>query len=236
MAKTLYDYWFVQFDFPNAEGKPYKSSGGEMVYDEVLRREIPRGWEVKSLEEIIAVKDGTHDSPKYIESGFPLVTSKNLKSDGINFNETNKISESDFKSINLRSKVDTGDILFSMIGNIGTIYKVDESIVHFAIKNIALFKTSQTESFKNYLYQYLHSYDMQRYIPNVVSGSIQKFIGLTSLRQTPVLYNEKLIALFDQKTKPIYNKMQIGIKQNQELASLRDWLLPMLMNGQVKVE
>jgi type I restriction enzyme S subunit len=235
MAKTLYDYWFVQFDFPNADGKPYKASGGEMVYNEVLKREIPKGWEVKSLDKIIAVKDGTHDSPKYVEDGFHLVTSKNLKRSGIDFNETNKISELDFKSINLRSKVDTGDILFSMIGSIGVIYKVEEIKIDFAIKNVALFKTSQKEHLKNYIYQYLHSYDMQRYVPNVISGSIQKFIGLTSLRQTPVLFNEILIALFDEKTKEVFNKIEINIKQNQELASLRDWLLPMLMNGQVTV-
>ncbi|MDH0675147.1 restriction endonuclease subunit S [Empedobacter sp. GD03861] len=236
MAKTLYDYWFVQFDFPNEDNKPYKSSGGKMVLNETLKREIPEGWEVKRLEDIVEVKDGTHDSPKYItENGYPLVTSKNLKKSGIDFSETNKITKIDFDLINQRSKVDTGDILFSMIGNIGTIYKVEEEIVNFAIKNVALFKTSTKQSFKNYLYQYLHEYDMQRYIPNVISGSIQKFIALGSLRNSPILYHEPTIKKYTELSSSIYYRITLTQKQNQELVQLRDWLLPMLMNGQVTV-
>jgi hypothetical protein len=72
MAKTLYDYWFVQFDFPDDNGKPYKSSGGEMVYNETLKRDIPKGWGVKQLNQLITVKDGTHNSPRYVENGYPL--------------------------------------------------------------------------------------------------------------------------------------------------------------------
>lgn len=235
MAKTIYDYWFVQFDFPDANGKPYKSSGGKMVYNDVLKREVPEGWEVKSLSDLIEVKDGTHDSPKFVNNGFPLVTSKNLKKSGIDFRETNLISKRDFDNINLRSKVDTGDILFSMIGNIGTIYKIDEEKVDFAIKNVALFKTSKNNEFKNFLFQYLHSYDMLRYMPNVISGSIQKFIGLSSLRATPVLYNEEIIEKFRYTSESIYERIKVNTQQNQELFQLRDWLLPMLMNGQVSV-
>lgn len=236
MAKTLYDYWFVQFDFPNKEGKPYKSSGGKMKYNNILKREIPEGWEVMKLDEIIEVKDGTHDSPKYInENGYSLVTSKNLKKTGIDFSETNKISKIDFDLVNQRSKVDTGDILFSMIGSIGTIYKVEETVIEFAIKNVALFKTSQNLELKNFIYQYLHSYDMQRYLPNVISGSIQKFVGLGSLRNIPILFDLGIINLFNKESKSLFEKMNNIVQQNKELASLRDWLLPMLMNGQVKV-
>lgn len=236
MAKTLYDYWFVQFDFPDANGKPYKSSGGKMVWNETLKREIPEGWEVKKLSSLVEVKDGTHDSPKYIlGEGYPLITSKNLKKTGIDFTETNRISKFDFDLINQRSKVDTGDILFSMIGNIGTIYKIEEEIINFAIKNVALFKTSSNPLIKNYLFQYLHGYDMQRYVPNVISGSIQKFIALGSLRNTPILFKKAIIEEFNNISFSIYNKLKNNLRQNQELAQLRDWLLPMLMNGQVTV-
>ena len=240
MAKTLYDYWFVQFDFPivtsSGVEKPYKTSDGKMVYNETLKREIPEGWEVKRLDEIVEVKDGTHDSPKYIaDNGFPLVTSKNLKKSGIDFTETNKISKIDFDLINQRSEVNTGDILFSMIGNIGTIYKVEEIEIDFAIKKVALFKTSQNIVLKNYIFQYLHSYDMRSYLPNVISGSIQKFVALGSLRKTPILFSEDQINKFTKESQPIYERINNNIKQNQELSALRDWLLPMLMNGQVKV-
>ena len=92
MAKTLYDYWFVQFDFPNADGKPYKSSGGKMVYNEMLKREIPEGWEAKPVSEIIEVRDGTHDSPKPSEKGEYLITSKHLQPSGIDFSNAYFIS------------------------------------------------------------------------------------------------------------------------------------------------
>lgn len=235
MAKTLYDYWFVQFDFPNANGKPYKSSDGKMVFNEALKREIPEGWEVKEINEVIEVKDGTHDSPKSIDKGFKLITSKHLKLEGLDFDNANSISEEDYININKRSQVDSGDILFSMIGNIGTVYKVEEKIIDFAIKNVALYKTSEHQNLKNYIYTYLRGYDMQRYMGNVIAGSIQKFIGLGSLRKMPLMMDEKTISNFETKTKAIFNQINILKLENQKLSELRDWLLPMLMNGQVTV-
>jgi type I restriction enzyme S subunit len=236
MAKTLYDYWFVQFDFPDANGKPYKSSGGKMVYNAELKREIPEGWEVKIINKFIEVKDGTHDSPKPKERGFHLITSKNLLESGLDFENANLISEEDYTNINKRSKVETGDILFSMIGSIGVVYKVEENEIKFAVKNVALYKTSQKREYKNYIYQYLKSYDMQRYMGTVISGSIQKFIGLGSLRNMPFLFNKETVEKYIALTNPIYLKLNNIKKQNQQLSELRDWLLPMLMNGQVTVK
>jgi len=241
MAKLIYDYWFVQFDFPNPTtssgqaGKPYKSSGGKMVFNEELKREIPEGWEVKEINSMIDVKDGTHDSPKPKEEGYRLITSKHLKPEGLDFEKANYISEEDYIAINKRSQVDTGDILFSMIGNIGTVYKIEEEIIDFAIKNVALYKTSQHQDLKNYIYMFLKGHDMQRYMGNVISGSIQKFIGLGSLRKMPILFNQCLIDKFEIETKPIFKKSNNLKLQNQKLSELRDWLLPILMNGQVTV-
>lgn len=236
MAKTLYDYWFVQFDFPNEHGKPYKSSGGKMIWNEELKREVPVGWEVKNIDEIIPVKDGTHDSPKPKDKGYPLITSKNLKVGGLDFEGANLISEEDYASINIRSKVDTGDILFSMIGSVGDIYKIEEHEINFAIKNVALYKTSQKLEYKNYIYMYLRSCDMQRYMTNMIIGSIQKFLGLGVLRKMPIILNSEFILKYEQYTKNIFFKLNNIKIENQQLSSLRDWLLPMLMNGQVRVE
>ncbi len=236
MAKTLYDYWFVQFDFPDKNGKPYKTSGGKMVWNEELKREIPEGWEVEKIKSIIEVKDGTHDSPKPKSEGYRLITSKNLQVSGLDFDNANFISAEDYLSIIKRSNVETGDILFSMIGNIGTIYKIEEKEINFAIKNVALYKTSRMQDHKNYIYMFLKSIDMDRYMKNVISGSIQKFIGLNSLRETPILSNEVLIKKYNEITFSIFEKLENLKLENQKLAELRNWLLPMLMNGQVKVE
>ena len=235
MAKLIYDYWFVQFDFPDASGNPYKSSGGKMVYNQELKREIPEEWDVEIINNIIKVKDGTHDSPKPKDSGYPLITSKHLKPEGLGFDSANLISAEDYESVNKRSKVETGDILFSMIGSIGEIYKVDEQQINFAIKNVGLYKSSEKPEYINYIYMFLKSYDMQRYMGNVTSGSIQKFIGLGALRNMPILINDDLIKKFVLSTEHLFKKKTLIKLENQKLTQLRDWLLPMLMNGQVTV-
>ena len=233
LAKTIYDYWFLQFDFPNEEGKPYKSSGGKMVWNDELKRAIPEGWEVKAVSKIIEVKDGTHDSPKYTDKGKYLITSKHLTNSGIDFKSANFITEEDFSAINQRSQVDTGDILFSMIGAVGTVYRIDEEHIDFAIKNVALYKTSQDSLFFNYLYMTLKSELMDAYIANTMAGSIQKFMSLGSLRTMPIIYDAKVIEKYQKHTKDIFSQMTNIKRENQELISLRDFLLPMLMNGQV---
>ena len=207
-----------------------------MVWNGELKREVPERWQVRTMNSIVEVKDGTHDSPKSKSEGYPLITSKNLKVEGLDFENANLISEEDYLSISKRSKVDTGDILFSMIGNIGTIYKVEEKEIDFAIKNVALYKTSQKSECKNYIYMFLKSIDMNRYMTNVISGSIQKFIGLNSIRSTPILFNENYIKQYDELTNSIFLKLENLKLENQKLTELRDWLLPMMMNGQVKVK
>ena len=235
MAKQLYDYWFVQFDFPNEEGKPYKSSGGAMVWNEKLKREIPTSFDVKSLSEIIEVKDGTHDSPKPQDNGYFLLTSKHLTERGLDYASAYKISKEDYESINKRSKVDTNDILFSMIGTIGNSYFVEETKINFAIKNMALFKTSAKRWFSEYMYLYLSSCDYKHYEGNSLSGSIQKFVPLRTLRDMPILYHEDIIKVFAKEVRNIITMMVNLRKENIELTKQRDELLPLLMNGQASV-
>ena len=236
MAKQLYDYWFVQFDFPNEEGKPYKSSGGKMVWNEQLKRAIPEGWEVKNLNDIVKVKDGTHDSPKQQNEGYFLITSKHLLSTGIDFKTAYYISMEDYEAINKRSKVDTNDILFSMIGTIGNKYLVSEETINFAIKNMALIKSSENEKFMYFLWFYLSSSDYMRYEHNAMSGSIQKFLSLDAMRKIPVLFNEKILILFNKKVNEICKLISKTNNQNVFLTKQRDELLPLLMNGQVSVD
>ena len=235
MAKQLYDYWFVQFDFPNEEGKPYKSSGGAMVWNEKLKREIPTSFDVKSLSEIIEVKDGTHDSPKPQDNGYFLLTSKHLTERGLDYASAYKISKEDYESINKRSKVDTNDILFSMIGTIGNSYFVEETNINFAIKNMALFKTSAKRWLSEYLYLYLSSCDYKHYEGNSLSGSIQKFVSLRTLRDMPILYHEDIIKVFGKEVRNIITMMVNLRKENIDLTKQRDELLPLLMKGQATV-
>lgn len=235
MARQLYDYWFVQFDFPDENGRPYKSSGGKMVWNERLKREIPENWDVITLADIVTVKDGTHDSPKPTEDGMFLITSKHLTNNGIDFGNANYISIEDFEAINRRSKVETGDILFSMIGTIGNKYHVFEKEIAFAIKNMALIKSSSTPEIQYYIWHCLSSIDYLRYEPNALSGSIQKFLSLDAMRNIPILFNENTCMEFNSNISNMFVAISNNQNQISVLSHQRDELLPLLMNGQVSV-
>lgn len=238
IAKTLYDYWFVQFDFPDKNGKPYKSSGGKMVYNQTLKREIPEGWKVKSVNNLVEVKDGTHDSPKKSSIGQYLITSKHIENSGINFKDAYLISEEDFKLVNQRSKVDEGDFLVSMIGTVGLSYWVKEIKIPFAIKNIGLFKTSQVPHLADYIYLTIKSSFGAAYLRSrISSGTSQPYVTLGSLREFPIIIPSKeILNYFKERIEPINQMIHAFHKENQQFTQLRDWLLPMLMNGQVTVK
>ena len=235
MAQSIFKRWFVDFEFPNEDGEPYKSSGGEMVDSELDM--IPKGWEVKKISELIEVKDGTHASPKVSKEGFPLVTSKHIKGDRIAIEDAKIISEKDYLEVNKRSKVDTGDILISMIGTVGLTYFVQEEEINFAIKNIGLFKTSQNKTLSEYFYLYLKSDNMKNYIEARLAGTTQKYISLGELRNIPVvLPNDSIIDKFKKVVGVLLDKRRLNIINNEELMITRDTLLPKLMNGEIMIQ
>lgn len=141
---------------------------------------LPQGWVECQLGEVFDIRDGTHDSPKYHDIGYPLVTSKNLKNGLIDLENVSLISEKDYNKINERSKVSIGDILFAMIGTIGNpVIIVDEP--QFAIKNVALFKYNNLINNK-YLKYFLESPKTLNIMHSQAKGSTQKFVGLGYLR------------------------------------------------------
>ena len=138
-------------------------------------------WELKPLAQICDVRDGTHDSPKFIPDGFPLVTSKNIKNGTIVLDDVNFISKEDYDKINQRSKVDKGDILMPMIGTIGNPVIVDIEPT-FAIKNVALIKFSGQEVKAKYVLFVLNSSLFAKYIEATKRGGTQHFISLKDIR------------------------------------------------------
>lgn len=156
-------------------------------------------WEQCKLSDVADVRDGTHDSPKFYNDGFPLVTSKNLKGGSIDFSDCSFISEQDFNEINKRSKVDPGDILFGMIGTIGNPAIVEHT--GFAIKNVALIKEGNIIN-NRFIYHLLSSEVFENYIARENAGGTQKFIALNQIRNfdflAPVLVEQnKIIELLD---------------------------------------
>ncbi|MEY3881288.1 MAG: type restriction enzyme subunit [Pseudomonadota bacterium] len=144
-------------------------------------------WEEKLLSEICEVKDGTHDSPKYIAEGIPFVTQKNIRNDGLCFANTKFITDIDHNKFYKRSNVTFGDILISMIGaNRGMACIVDDKRV-FSIKNVGLIKENERVN-KYFLLHYLKSSLAMNYVLYMSNGGAQEFIGLTALRSFPIPY------------------------------------------------
>ena len=143
------------------------------------------GWVETTLGEAYDVRDGTHDSPKYHATGYPLITSKNLKREGLSFDDVRLISDQDYTKINERSAVHKGDVLFAMIGTIGNPTLVEVEEPNFAIKNVALFKNPKGQS-GAFLKHYLDSGMVISKMMKEAKGTTQKFVGLGYLRGFPI--------------------------------------------------
>ncbi len=168
----------------------YKKGVMQKIFNQELRFKDDEGkafpkWEKKKLGEISDVRDGTHDSPKYVKQGYPLITSKNLNSNGkLDFNDISFINELDYININKRSKVDIGDIIFGMIGTIGNPVLLKED--GFAIKNVALIKEKKIIH-NLFLIHYLKSNHILKQFHFENSGGTQKFVSLGVIRTLRVL-------------------------------------------------
>ena len=230
MAKTLYDYWFVQFDFPDANGKPYKTSGGKMVWNEELKRKIPLDWEVKTLLDIAIFTNGLACQkfrPNENEEFYRVIKIREM---GTGFTEN-----SEFVSLNIPEKVVVynGDILFSWSATLDVKIWTGGT----GGLNQHIFKVTSKNYPKSYYYfellNYLQHFKMMAELRKTTMGHITQ----DHLRESRITIPPKgLINELDKVLNPILEKkVKLNI-ENQELASLRDWLLPMLMNGQVKVQ
>lgn len=226
MAKTLYDYWFVQFDFPDENGKPYKLSGGKMVYNERLKREVPEGWEVESLFKLTDVQYGFPFSTNFFNeecNGYPVIRIRDIKENNI----SNYSTESHIDEKYLLKK---GDMLIGMDGNFHINYwskekcYLNQRIVRIRRKDIA----------NIYIRYQIEPYIQSR--EKSVSRTTVGHLSDKDLKMIRIIVpSEKIKAQTNNILDNILSKIILNQKQNQELANLRDWLLPMLMNGHVSV-
>ena len=235
LAKIIYDYWFVQFDFPDENGKPYKSSGGKMVYNEVLKREIPEGWEVKSLGEIepniITGKTPPTKDENNFNGNILFITIDDIRQNLFIYNSERTLSE---KGANTqRAKfLKKGDICVSCIGTVGVIGIVGK----IAQTNQQINSISNPQNFNKYfLLNYLDRYFKDNFtakkgavLDNMNKAEFESIIIINPIQNIKEIYYGKV--------KFLYKKIDTNIQQLQQHQSLRDWLLPMLMNGQVSVE
>lgn len=213
MAKTLYDYWFLQFEFPNEEGKPYKHSGGKMVWNEELKREIPEGWEVTRVDDIIktAPKIKSIKAPDYLSKGeFPIVD----QAEGLITGYTN--------SSELVYKNENGCVVF---GDVTKYFKFINFPFAKGTDGTKIMESKNNRIPSLLLYQLLKDAKL----PNI--GFARHYMYLRDFRF--VLPSEHICKMYEATTKEMMQRRANIIKENQELAALRDFLLPLLMNGQV---
>lgn len=226
MAKTLYDYWFVQFDFPDANGKPYKSSGGKMVYNAELKREIPEGWAVKKLSQIANITMGQSPSgSSYNDDGIGEIFFQGSTDFGWRYPTIRQYTTEPSRMAK------SGDILLSVRAPVGTLNIADNDCC-IGRGLTALNSKSGYDSYLYYVMEYFKQIFDHRNNAGTTFGSITK----DDLHSLKLVYPKDDLLKKYNKTVSKFNQMiLINHKQNQHLTALRDWLLPMLMNGQVTV-
>lgn len=237
IAKTLYDYWFVQFDFPDANGNPYKASGGKMDYNSTLKRDIPGGWSDGTLEDLGQIVGGSTPSTQkpgnFTVEGTPWITPYDLSN-----NQGNKfisrgaqdVSAEGIKDASLK-KYPAGTVLLSSRAPIG----------YMAIARNEITTNQGFKSFipnKGYPTEFIY-YTVKgslKAITQYASGSTFKEVSGSTLKTVKVVLPKPDIAEeFMNRVEPIFFKQDLLEKENELLTQLRDWLLPLLMNGQVTV-
>ena len=231
MAKTLYDYWFVQFDFPDAHGKPYKSSGGKMVYNATLKREIPLGWEATTLASVTPISNDSLNP-----ADFPQKEFKHFSIPVFDATTTYRVECGDSIGSNKFTVLGT-DLLVSKLNPwfSRVIYAMDE-VDQICSTELVVWRCP-TENLKNFLYLIATS-------PQFISHCVQSATGTSNShkRVNPAVmmrfnlpYSAEVAEGLGGRISPIVKKLIINRQENQQLAQLRDWLLPLLMNGQVTV-
>ena len=240
LAKTLYDYWFVQFDFPDENNRPYKSSGGEMVYSNELKREIPYGWSVNNIKSWIThINTGLNPRDNFIlnNGNIKYITVKNLTTHGsIDFSNCDTIDDVAQKIVHKRSDISTGDILFASIAPLGRCYLIQEEPLNWDI-NESVFSIRPKKTIPSeYLYMFLMSETFVKKAENSSTGSVFAGIRIKTLEDMLLVIPENnILQEFKDKISKILLQKHIKECENQKLIQLRDFLLPMLMNGQISV-
>ena len=242
--KLMYDYWFTQFDFPDENGKPYRSSGGAMVWNEQLKKHIPAEWKVTTaLSAGIYTSDftangsfaGLAENVKYNE-GTPYAILVRIVDYNNNFSEPDKFIYVNKHAYDyLKSCTLSGDeIIICNVGNVGITFRCPNLGMPMVLGPNGIVVNSK--EYNDYLYMYYTSQEGQYRIQSISSGSIQKKFNKTDFRNMPLLLPPKEV---NDSFKEQYHRLKVLCDniwhENRKLTSLRDWLLPMLMNGQATI-
>jgi len=209
---------------------------GHSEFKDTILGKIPAKWDIKQLRDICnKVTDGTHDTPKEVNDGYPFITAKNITNGKLDFKDCGYVSEKDHKKIISRSKPEKGDILFTHIGTIGQVVEVNVDF-EFSIKNVALFKPDNELIISKYFKYSLQSNIVQGFIKRILQGGVQQYLGLTTLRgfniPVPPLEEQKKIASI---LTSVDDKIQKEKEYKAKLERLKKGLMQKLLTGEIRV-
>lgn len=233
MAKTLYDYWFVQFDFPDANGKPYKSSGGKMVYNPTLKRKIPAGWtnsNVLAVADLLGGGTPTKKKPEYWGGCIPFFTPTDADGAVFKFSTADYITDEGLKgsSTKLFGK---HTVFISARGSVGRLVLAGIDMAMNQSCYALRAKKGISHTYLFFLAKELIHHLQVKSSGSVFDSIVSNDIELTNL----AIPKSDVIGKFAAVVEPAFEKIANNTKESQQLTQLRDWLLPMLMNGQVTV-
>lgn len=240
MAKTLYDYWFVQFDFPDQNGKPYKSSGGKMVYHPELKREIPEGWGVEKLGELIELERGvTYAKSDIVEKttndAIGVLRATNITGNVMDLNDLVYLTKDKINNKQILKQNETLIVMSS-----GSKEHLGKNAINYYEEVIgfgAFCSKIVPKKYSTYINTFLQSSEFKGYLLKQSMGTnINNLTNSDILDCRIILPNEEILDKFENMVEKNFKLISNNYIQNQQLTQLRDWLLPMLMNGQVKVE
>lgn len=240
LARLIYDYWFVQFDFPDKKGKPYKTSGGKIEYNPTLKREIPTGWEVVDINKLCQVVDCLHSKkPDYCfeDERFYLLSLENITKDGyIDLSDKYYISQKDFEEWTSRICVKENDFLFTNAGRAGDMGMVPKGVECAIGRNITSVRPIAINPW--YLRCFFKSlYMREQILGNLDQGSFFMSFNVRSIKKLKILIPPpEILDMFLKKTESYLSEIENNLNEIAKLIALRDRLLPLLMNGQVSVE
>ena len=238
LARTLYDYWFVQFDFPNGEGKPYRASGGKMKFSPELNREIPEGWEVKNFKENRLFELFSGKVEKFAGTK-KYITTSDITDKEINLSPKEVFFENRESRANCQPEVNT--VWFAKMKSTKKLLMLGENS-HKITQNYILSTGFQglkmkKADFLEYVWLNIDSDIFEKKKDEFTTGSTQKAITQQGLAQISILVpTDEILQNFSSETKALFEKVYKNKLENQKLAELRDWLLPLLMSGQVQIK
>ncbi len=238
MAQSIFKRWFVDFEFPNEDGEPYKSSGGEMVESELGM--IPKGWEVKTIGDLCEVGSSKRIFMKeYVDTGIPFFRSKEIieRSKGNSISTELFITEERFNEIKDKFGVPVkNDILLTSVGTLGVPYLVDDEEFYFKDGNLTWFKNFKVEVFRYYIYQWLLSSEGKNSIDEVTIGSTQKALTINSLKSMKIVVpNGDILNKYKNFISIYRENIRENNKQKFNLIDVRDVLLAKIMSGKLKL-